>query len=108
MIAHGFSADMERAGECSFLLDATLYSLLHDLPDQLEMFPYSLFSFDVVYIFPESMSCVIAPVHYFRQRRHVVQIAVLFGFKGMFHADYVSTSDAVVCPFVIKIAIAVD
>ena len=53
MVAHGLPADMERAGECSFLLDSAFYSLLHDLPDELEMLPYSVIAFHVVYIFPE-------------------------------------------------------
>ena len=53
MVAHSLPADMERAGERSFLLDSALYSLLHDLPDELEMLPYSVLAFHIVNIFPE-------------------------------------------------------
>ena len=72
------------------------------------MLPESrLLSFDHVHIFPEAFAGLVAPFQYVCEGGELVWSVSVFCLERVLHADDVSSSDAVVCPFVVFVSVVV-
>ena len=94
----------EGTRENTLVVDAALYGFLHNTPNLAQVVP-DFRSFALFHIFPESMSCLLAPGHDFLHGRERVEVCVFLFVGGGSSFRECSSANTIYCPFVEERAI---